>query len=162
MIDKKAMLIIVTLAVVAIMILAIALIAPSIGNPSGSSFSALFDKMVEKQAGEKDLVLPNTTYAAGTNIIVTDKIIAMSSSTHSTTLYFLYQGTKWASETEGTSFDVLTEGGHISVHGALFAIWIGTDLSVAFDIGDSITIQTQTESSGGAIVLGDSWALADV
>lgn len=162
MIDKKAMLIIVTLAVVAIVILAMALVVPSMSGPSSSSFSGLFDKMVEKNSGEKNLALPNATYKAGDKIVVTDKIIAMRSHTYSTTLYFLYQGTKWVSETEGTSFHVLTEGGYISVYGAMFSISIGTDLSVAFDIGDSITIQTTAEASDGAVVLGDSWALVNV
>jgi len=162
MIDKKAMLIIGALAAVAIIILAIALISPSLGQPSGSSFSALFDKMVEKQSGEKNLVLPNTTYSAGQSIIVSDKIIAMDSDSHSTTLFFLYQGTKWASEADGTTFSVLTETGHFHVYGAMFSIHIGTDLSVAFDVGDSITVQVQTKSSNGDVVLGDSWALASV
>jgi len=163
MIDKKTLLFIGVLVVVAIIVLAVGLVAPSLGGPSGSSFSALFDKMVEKVSGEKQLVLPNGTYAVGQDITVTDKIIAIASpNAYSTTLYFLYQGTTWANEEDGTSFDVITDEHAIHVRGAMFSIQLGTDLSVAFDVGDSITIQTQTELSDGRIVLGHDWALVDV
>jgi len=162
MIDKKALLLIGVLAVVAILVLAVGFIAPSMGKPSGSSFSALFDKMVEKTKWDRDLVLPNTTYTAGQNIVVTDKIIAMSLNAQTTTLYFLYQGTTWAEETNGSSFDVLTDADPISVRGATFHIHLGTDLSYAFNVGDYITVQVQTKSSNGNIILGHNWALADI
>lgn len=161
MMDKKAMLLIGVLAVVAILVLAVGLIAPSMGKPSGLSFSALFDKMAEKVTGDRALILPNATYTAGQKILVTDKIIAMAAQdSQSTTLYFLYQGTTWADEEDGSSFNVLTDSSPISVQGAVFHVHIGTDLSVAYDIGDSITLQVQVESSDGFLVLGHNWALA--
>jgi hypothetical protein len=163
MIDKKTLLFIGVLAVVAIIVLAVGLIAPSLGNTSGSSFSALFDKMVEKVSGEKQLVLPNGTYAADQTIKVTDKIIAIASpNAQSTTLYFLYQGATWVDEEDGTSFDVLTDNGHISVDSAMFHLHFNTDLSVALDIGDSITLQVHTELSDGRIVLGHDWAVVEI
>jgi hypothetical protein len=162
MIEKKTLLIIAVLAVVAILVLAIGLIGPAISS-GGSGFTALFDKMTNKSNLTHTLVIQNGTYKAGDAIKVTDKIIAIDThNSQSTTLYFLYQGTKWADETDGTSFNVMTDDGAISVEGAMFHIHIGTDLSVAFNVGNSITLQTQAVSDSGNLVLGHDWVLVSV
>ena len=162
MIEKRTLLIVVVLAVVAILVLAIGLIGPAISS-GGSGFTSLFDKMTTKGNLTHTLVIQNGTYKAGDTIKVTDKIIAIEThNTQSTTLYFLYQGTKWVDEADGTSFHVLTDGGAISVEGALFHIHIGTDLSVAFNVGNSITLQSQVVSDSGYLVLGQDWVLVSV
>ena len=163
MIEKKTLLLVGVLAIVAILVLAVGLIGPSIGGTGGSSFSVLFDKMTTKSNDTNALVIPNGTYKAGDTIKVTDKIVAIDShNAQSTTLYFLYQGSKWVDETDGTSFNVMTDGGEISVVGAMFQIHMGTDLSVAFDVGDTITIQTQVVSHDGNLVLSHDWAIVSV
>jgi len=162
MIEKKTLLLVGVLAVVAVLVLAIGLIAPSI-SAGGSSFSALFDKMASKGNNADNLFIPNGTYKAGDTIKITDKIVAIDSH-HSqyTTLYFLYQGSKWVDVSDGTSFIVINDGGNISVAGATFHITMGTDLSKAFKVGDSITIQTEVVSAYGNLVIGHDWALASV
>jgi len=162
MIDKKVLSIVIVLAIVAVLVLAIGLIAPSMSGPSNSSFSVLFDKMTTKTNDTNTMVIQNGTYKAGDTIQVTDKIVAISSHGSQTSLYFLYQGSKWVNEDDGTTFNVMTDDGYIQVAGAVFHIHMGTDLSIAFDVGDTITIQTEVGSSGGYLVLGHDWALAVV
>lgn len=162
MIDKKVLLLIGALVVVAIIVLAVGLLAPSLNKPSGSSFSALFDKMVKKSNNSNDLVLSPSSYASGDKIIITDKIIAIKllPGYQTTTLYFLYQGTEWINKSTGTSFDVLTDLYPISVEGSSFSINIGSDLSVAYNVGSYITLQGTVFAANGHLVLGHNLALA--
>lgn len=158
MIDKKVIVLIGVLVVVALLVLAFSTIKLDFSSTSGSTFSSLFDKMEEKRAGSLELVLPST-YENGQQITITDKIVAMKSTDFSTTFYFLYTGTKWINETSGTDFEVVTYlGGNLHVRNAMFAITIlPVDLTSMYDVGDLITLKTSVKISGGKPVLSGSW-----
>jgi hypothetical protein len=162
MIDKKVLLLIGALVIVALVILAVSLVMPGSTRASGSSFSALFDKMENKTGTSSELVLPEESYTAGQVITVTDRIIAMDVDDYhlSTTLYFIYEGSKWINENTGSSFDVLQDVEKIRVKNSVFHLTLGTDLSVKYDVGGSISLQVGVTLSHGDLVLGHIWTLA--
>lgn len=162
MIDKKVLLLIGALVIVAVVTLAVSLFAPGSSHASGSSFSALFDKMENKTGEPTTLILPSTSYSAGQVITVSDNIIAMDVDDYhlSTTLYFLYDGSVWVNENNGNSFEVKQDVESIHVANSVFKLTLGTDLSVKYDVGGSISLQVSVVLSHGDLVLGHIWTLA--
>jgi hypothetical protein len=160
MIDKRVIVLIGVLVVVAILVLAFSTMKIDFSSKSGKSFSELIDSMEEKIPGSLELVLPST-YTNNQQITITDRIVAMESTDYSTTFYFLYTGTKWANETTGTDFEILTYmGGNIHVRHAMFSITIvAVDLHAMYDIGDMITLKTSVKISGGKPVLSGTWVV---
>jgi hypothetical protein len=162
MIDKKVLLLIGALVVVAVVVLAVSLIGPSGSHVSGSSFSALFDKMEKRAGTTADLVLPSS-YTNGEVVTVTDTVVARELDIHdgnvkSTTLFFNYEGTKWINETSATTFNVLTNLEDIKVVHAAFSIQLNGDWSGTISVGEDVTLQTVvTVLPGGVLVLKNSW-----
>ena len=156
MIDKKVLILIAVLIVVAILIVALSFVNISFGG-RGDSFSALYDKMEERELGSLELVLPSS-YVAGDVIKVRDKIIAIDASEYTTTFYFLYTGTQWINESSGSDFEVLQYyGGPIHVSNAVFGIHVSLDFSASFDVGDYISLQTTARISAGDPILAGNW-----
>ncbi len=160
--DKRILLMIVGLVVVAVVVLAVSVAMPATTHASGSSFSALFDKMQLKAGSANELVLPSNIYTAGQVITVTDKIIAMDVADYGlqTTLYFLYDGVKWVNTSNGNSFNVMQNINEIQVKHSMFSMTFYTDLSKKYSVGGDISVQTSIMISQGNYVLGSNWALA--
>ena len=162
MIDKKVLLMIVALAVVAVVVLAASMLGPTSIRGGGSSFSALFDKM-ETNSSTANLVLPST-YLTGEKITVTDTVVDMElitpDSPTKTRFYFDYVGTKWVNETGGTDFSVIMDAGKLEISHAQFYIEVSGDYHLSIHVGQSLTLQTTVASHLGNQVLKHNWAPA--
>lgn len=160
MIDKKVIILIGVLVVVALLVLVVSTMKLDFsGGQGGASFTALIDTMQETEPGSLELVLPDT-YTSNQQITITDKIIAMRSTDYSTTFYFLYSGTVWINETSGTNFDVITyQGEDLHVRNALFSVTVNGDMHALYDIGDMITLKTSVKISGGNAMLSGTWVV---
>jgi len=158
MIDKKVLLLIGALVIVAVVVLAASMISPASIRGGGSSFSALFDKMEINTGTEADLVLPST-YLTGEVITITDTVVAMEVISHGTAtrFYFNYVGTKWINETSGTDFSVVQDVSKIQISHAQFHIDVSGDLHMSVHVGSSLTLQTTVASLFGDQVLRHNW-----
>lgn len=160
MIDKKIVVIIGILVVVALVVLALGFVNIKFGAPGGS-FSALFDKMQKEDANSTHimLVLPSD-YTVGQQIDIRDEIVSMTYDGWNTYFTFVYSGTKWVNETGGTDFDVLYKSGaSIGVHDAMFTLHLSGDHRPSYSPGDLISLRTTAAARSGHVVLDPSWIL---
>jgi len=170
--DKKILLIMVTLVVVAALVVAFVMIASG-GLRRAGGFTALFDKL--EYAGDEThnqrLSLP-ASWDVGDKKTVSDTIVDMSfwkethgsTSVYWTTMYFVYEGNKWNDPSHGTSFQVPdnSNDGWMTVEHGLFGLTVSsaTNLSAKYDIGDVITLQTVLETNSNVVTAFGNWVVA--
>lgn len=161
MIDRKVLILIGALAVVAILILSLGFVNISFGG-GGDSYTALFDKMEdrrEEMIGNPELVL-GSEYTDDDIVRVRDTIIAITCYGGSqTTFYFMYTGTVWINEYAGTNFEVILNVGEIRVQNSVFGITVNGNFTASFDVGDYVTLQTTVGESGDDLVLNRNWVV---
>ena len=159
--EKKIIGIMLSLIVVAIVVVAVVMVAAG-GFKKSGGFTKLFDSLEYSgnQTYEQELELP-AEWEVGDVKKVSDTIVDMyhyrttvqQTDVYITTLYFVYVGEEWTDSDEGTRFMVPNSVTHhdgtvvatwITVNHGLFSLQVSsaTNLSVAYDIGDVIEMQT--------------------
>jgi len=160
MIDKKIVILIGVLIVVAVIILALGFANIKLGGTPSDSFSALFDKMQKDDPNSTEVNLVLTSeFIAGQQIDVKDEIVSMSYNGFVTTFTFVYTGTAWENKTHGTDFEVKMNFGHIGVQNAMFSVSLTGDFRPSYSPGDMISLRTTAVKSGDNLVLGQNWIL---
>lgn len=174
--ERKIIVIMLTLVVVAIVVVGIVMVA-AVGTKRPGGFTGLFDDL--EYSGDltfhQDLEIPDG-WEEGDVKSVSDTIVDMFYNTqvvqqvtvYVTTLYFVYIGDKWNDPDDGNWFRVPFSGddwGELVwkvVNHGLFSIQVSsaTDLSAEYDIGDVITLETTIEDAGGTMAFG-KWVVAD-
>lgn len=167
--EKKILIIMVSLVVVAALVVAFVMIASGgMARPGG--FTKLFDKLVDDDdiSYNQWLKLPDS-WDEGDTKSVSDTIIDLRYHEESrgflTTLWFVYQGDKWNDPERGTLFHVpdSSHDGWMEVRNGLFSIqvWSITNLSAKYDVGDTITIETALVTNVNVdLAFDDEWTLA--
>ena len=167
--EKKILVIMVSLVVVAALVVAFVMIASG-GLARAGGFTKLYDKLVndDELTYNQRLKLPDS-WDVGDTKRVSDTIVDMyyheEDHGFSTTLWFAYQGDKWNDAEHGTHFyvpDTSSDGwlevthGHFSVE-----VWSATNLSAKYDVGDTITIKSiLTTNVNVDLAFDDEWHLA--
>jgi hypothetical protein len=169
--EKKILVIMVSLVVIAALVVAFVMIASG-GMAKAGGFTSTFDKLVndDESAYNQRLVLPDS-WDVGDTKKISDTIVDMSyheeSHGYSTTLWFAYQGDKWNDPTRGSHFYVpdTSSDGWLEVTHGLFSIeiWSATNLSAKYDVGDTITVQTTLKTNVNVdLAFDDEWAVASL
>jgi len=159
MLDKRILTLIGALLILALLIVAVAMVAPTIGSGGGKSFTSLFDRLeMENESDESHWLKLGDDFEAGDEIIVKDKIVSIRQSWGDTIFTFTYTGNKWVNETGGTNFHV-PDGSHngIDVRGSVFEIQVDGKFSSSFDVGDKIRLTTTVVQDEGELVFDDDW-----
>ena len=155
--EKKIIGIMLSLIVVAIVVVAVVLVAAG-GFKKSGGFTKLFDSLEYSgnQTYQQELEIPDDWEVDDVKK-VSDTIVDMyhysttvqQTSVYITTLYFVYIGDEWSDPDDGTRFSVPLANTHgvatwITVSHGLFSLQVSsaTDLSVAYDIGDVIELET--------------------
>lgn len=158
--EKKIIGIMLSLIVVAIVVVAVVMVAAG-GFKKGGGFTKLFDSLEYSgnQTYRQELEIPDD-WAVDDVKKVSDTIVDMyhysttvqQTNVYITTLYFVYIGDEWTDPDDGTRFSVPNSITHneetlatwIHVSHGLFSIQVSsaTDLSIAYDIGDVIELET--------------------
>ena len=173
--ERKIVGIMLALVLVAIVVVGVVAIA-SVGIKKSGGFTKLFDDL--EYSGDltyrQELEIPED-WDEGDEKTVADTIVDMHYYRHTlatttvyvTTLYFIYMGEEWNSPAEGTRFYVPVEWNDgyldwIHVNHGLFSIQVSsaTNLSAAYDIGDTIELETTIVDADGTLAFGE-WAVAD-
>jgi hypothetical protein len=173
--ERKIIVIMLTLVVVAIVVIGIVMVA-AVGIKKAGGFTGLFDDL--EYSGDltfrQPLEIPDS-WDEGDVKSVSDTIVDMfynkqtvqQTTVYVTTLYFVYIGDKWNDPDEGNRFSipVADDWGELQwkdVNHGLFSIQVSsaTNLSAAYDIGDVITLETTIADAGGTLAFGE-WIVAD-
>ena len=174
--ERKIIMIMLTLVVVAIVVVGVVMVA-AVGIKRGGGFTQLFDQLEDSGELENQymiLELPSN-WDAGDVKSVSDTIVDMYFNEHTveqttvyvTTLYFVYTGNKWNNPDHGTMFRIPIEddwgmlGWKSIVHG-LFWIQVSsaTNLSAEYDIGDVIELETTLVNAGGTLAFSE-WSVSN-
>jgi hypothetical protein len=169
--EKKILVIMVSLVVVAALVVAFVMIASG-GMAKAGGFTSTFDKLVydEDATYNQRLNLPDS-WDVGDVKKISDRIVDMyfSEEDHgfSTTLWFAYMGNKWSDPERGTYFHVpdTSSDGWLDVTHGLFSIhiWSATNLSAKYDIGDTITVQTTLKTNVNVdLAFDQDWSVASI
>jgi hypothetical protein len=175
--EKKIIAIMVTLLVVAALVVAFVMVAAGGGLRRAGGFTALFDKLVYtgSETSDQHLSMPSGWHA-GDKKTVSDTIVDLTyrkqtisqTTVYITTLWFVYMGNKWSSpyEGHGTSFYVpdTSFDGWFHVDHGLFSITVSsaTNLSMHYQIGDVITVESMLTTNSYAMLAFGDWAVSDV
>ena len=158
--ERKIIGIMLSLIVVAIVVVAVVMVAAG-GFKKSGGFTTLFDSLEYSgnQTYQQELEIPDDWEVDDVKK-VSDTIVDMyherdsiqQTNVYITTLYFVYIGDEWSDPDDGTRFSVPNSITHheeilaswISVSHGLFSLQVSsaTDLSVAYDIGDVIELET--------------------
>jgi hypothetical protein len=169
--EKKILVIMVSLVVVAALVVAFVMIASG-GLARAGGFTKLYDKLVndDEFTYNQRLKLPDS-WDVGDTKKVSDAIVDMyyqeDDHGYLTTLWFAYQGDKWNDPEHGTHFYVpdTSHDGWLEITHGLFSIqiWSATNLSAKYDVGDTITIESQLKTNVNVdLAFDDEWHLAGV
>lgn len=174
--ERKILMIMVSLVVVAALVVAAVMVAAGGGLSRAGGFTQLFDKLVYTGTAKEyqRLELP-ATWHEGDVKKVSDVIVDMTyykqtigqTTVYITTLYFVYLGDKWANEYRGAGnrFYVPdnSHDGWLYVENGLFHITVSsaTNLSAKYDIGDVITLQTTLVININAKLAFGDWTVAN-
>ncbi|MDH3366172.1 MAG: hypothetical protein OEM29_09280 [Thermoplasmata archaeon] len=172
--ERKIIVIMLTLVVVAIVVIGIVMVA-AVGIKKTGGFTGLFDDL--EYSGDltfrQPLEIPDS-WDEGDVKTVSDTIVDMfydketveQTTVYVTTLYFVYIGDKWNDPDEGNRFSIpIADEDEIDwkevIHG-LFSIRVSsaTNLFATYDIGDVITLETTIADAGGTLAFGE-WIVAD-
>jgi len=168
--DKKILITMVALVVVAVMVFAVALIASG-GMAAAGGFTKLFNKLVNEDdvAYNQWLKLPDG-WDEGDVKKVSDTIVDMTFHEldygYSTTIWFVYHGDKYndPANGRGTVFHVpdSSPDGWLYVDHGRFSVEVRSvaNISDKYDVGDTITIQsTLTTNVNVDLAFDDEWHL---
>jgi len=166
--EKKILLIMVSLVVVAALVVAFVMIASG-GMGRAGGFTKLFDKLVDpdEQTYGQRLELPDS-WSVGDVKRVSDSIVDMyydeEDHGYTTVMWFAYQGNKWNDPDRGTYFHVpdTSSDGWLDVTHGLFSItvWSATNLSAKYNIGDVITLESELDTNSYVMLAFDNWHVA--
>lgn len=175
--EKKIILIMVSLVVVAALVVAFVMVAAGGGLRSAGGFTDLYDKLeyTGSEQSDQHLTLPDS-WDVGDKKKVSDVIVDMTyrkqtvsqTTVYITTLWFVYMGEKWSSPyaSDGMSFYVpdMSTDGWLHVDHGLFSLTVSsaTNISAHYDVGDVITMQATLSVNSNAMVAFGEWAVADV
>jgi hypothetical protein len=166
--EKKILMIMVSLVVVAVLVVAFVMIASG-GLARAGGFTKLFDRLVndEDTTYNQRLKLPDS-WDVGDVKTVSDTILDMrydeEDRGYMTTIWFAYTGDEWNDPEQGTQFRVPDRSGDawIVVSHGLFSIdvWSTTNISAKYDIGDTITIECELVTNAyNYLAFDEEWAL---
>jgi len=166
--EKKILVIMVSLVVVAALVVAFVMIASG-GLARAGGFTKLFDKLVNDDDSKYNqrLNLPDS-WDVGDIKTVSDTIVDMKYEEddrgYLTTLWFVYKGDKWNNPDQGTQFRVpdKSDDAWIVVSHGLFSIdvWSTTNLSAKYDIGDTITVENELVTNAyNYLAFDEEWSL---
>lgn len=160
--DKKIVMIMVSLLVIAAVVVAFVMIAAGGGLRSSGGFTKVFDKLDAGIAPDENrLQLPNSwdtgdvKKASDTIVDLTyDKTTIQQTTVYLTHLWFVYSGEKWADayEGHGTNFyvPVAWGSGWLHVEHGMFSLTVSsaTNLSAKYSNGDVITLESEISFYG--------------
>ncbi|MBU0684534.1 MAG: hypothetical protein ABIE25_07485 [Thermoplasmatota archaeon] len=175
--ERKIIAIMATLVVVAVLVVAFVMVAAGGGINRSGGFTALFDKLEYNgnETYEQDLQAPESWHVNDKKV-VSDTIVDMTyrkqtigqTNVYTTTLWFVYLGTKWSNpyQGHGDTFNVpdKSQDGWLQVNHGMFSIEVSsaTNLSVHYSIGDVITLENALERNrNNQIGFGD-WSVKNV
>jgi hypothetical protein len=170
--DRKILMIMSALVVVAVLVVAFVMIASG-GLRRAGGFTTLFDKMQYDGTDtyHQRLSCP-TSWDVGDKKSVSDSIVDMSfwkethgsTSVYWTTMWFVYTGNQWNDPSRGSSFYVPDKSadGWLAVEHGMFSITVSsaTNISAKFDIGDVITLETLLVTNNNVVVALGDWVVA--
>ncbi len=175
--EKRILAIMVTLVVVAALVVGFVMIAAGGGiRLGGGGFTDLFNDLEYDGNATTNQQLSIPDDWAGDTKAVKDVIVDMTYRTQSvsqttvfiTTLYFVYLGGEWNEPYLGSGQDFyvpVTYGSlWLHVENGQFSITVSsaTNLSAEYSIGDTITLETQVETNGNAMLAFDTWTVKGV
>jgi len=171
--EKKIILVMVSLLVVAALVVAFILVAAG-GLQRSGGFTTLFDKLVnpDPDADDIELRMPDS-WELGDTKRASDTIVDMhyyrqtvgQTSVYITTLYFVYLGNKWNDPFDGTHFSVPDNSGDgwLDINNGMFSIRVSsaTNLSAEYDVGEVITLEAMLVNNNNAMLAFGDWVVAD-
>ncbi len=174
--DKKILMIMVSLVVAAAIVVAVVMVAAGGGLSRSGGFTSLLDKLVYTgNATEYQRLSLPESWDEGDVKKVSDVVVDMvyyrqtvqQTSVYITTLWFAYLGDKWANEYlgDGNQFYVPdnSHDGWLRVDHGLFSLTVSsaTNISAKYDVGETITLQSTLLLNENAMLAFGDWTVAD-